>query len=79
MKSNRREEKSGRGYTRGITVREEKEGLEYVLITARTSPWKSESRNLVLRRKARAHAGSRCSTTDMRCESRYAICLEHTR
>lgn len=50
-----------------------------VLITARTSPWKSESRNLVLRRKARAHAGSRCSTTDMRCESKYAICLNMNR
>lgn len=38
-------------------------------ITAKTSPWNSGSMKRVRRRNARDHAGSRCSSTDVRCES----------
>jgi len=43
--------------------------------TARISPWKSVSMKRVLRRKARAQEGSRCSMIDSRCESEEVIDL----
>ena len=44
-------------------------------MTARISPWKSGSMNLVRLRNARAQEGSRCSSTDSRCESAYEMVL----
>lgn len=44
-------------------------------ITASTSPWKSDSKNRVRRRKAFAQLGSKCSSTERKWERRYAISL----
>jgi hypothetical protein len=46
-----------------------------LLMTARMSPWKFVSSNLVRRKNALDQEGSRCSIVDMRCDSAIAICL----
>lgn len=46
--------------------------------TANTSPWKSDSRNLVRRKNALDHSTSRCSVTTRKWDSKYAISLSRT-